>query len=378
MHRSRARPRDKIRAMRVASKLLIVFCAAVALLAQSGLSYSQLRQFIKSSVEQRLKDKEVANYLSKQVVRFALTDRLVEEFVGWGIGPRTLKALEALQAATAGLPEPDPEPDVQAKAKPRQPPPPSEDQQRRIIEEARRQATAYTAELPNYVCLQVTRRFFDPTGLEMDWLKHDEIKTRLSYYDGHENYETISINDVATNKGFSDLGGTTSTGEFGTILDSLFADETNAQFRWARHSLLRGHPVYVFHLEVPQRRSSWTLTSSNSPDPEGRRVIRAGYTGLVYIGKESGRVLRILMEAQGIPSGFPMQEARSRLDFDFIDLSGESFLLPLKAQTFVRGGRLLTRNDLEFRLYRKFTAEATITFGEIEDLEPLSEDGPNE
>ena len=84
------------------------------------------------------------------------------------------------------------------------------------------------------------------------------------------------------------------------------------------------------------------------------------------------------MEAQGIPRGFPMQEARSRLDFDFIDLSGQAFLLPLKAQAFVRTGRLLTRNELEFRLYRKFTAEATITFEEIDDLEPLPEDEPEQ
>ena len=361
--------------MRRAGTALLVLCVAAVLHAQSGLSYSQLRQFIKSSVEQRLKDKEVANYLKKQVVRFAVTDRLVEEFVGWGIGPRTLKALEAMQSTTAGLPMPDPGPDPKEKAKPRQPPPPSPEEQREIIEEARRQAQAYTAELPNYVCLQITRRFFDPTGLEMDWLSQDEIKTRLSYYDGHENYELISVNDVAANIGFGDLGGTTSTGEFGSLLSSLFDRETDAKFRWARHSLLRGKPVYVFHLEVPRSRSGWTLTWSGSPEEKTAiRRIRSGYTGLVYIGKGSGRVLRILMEAEDIPSGFPMQEARSRLDFDFIDLSGQSFLLPLKAQAFVRSGRLLTRNDLEFRLYRKFTAEATITFEEIEDLEPLPED----
>ncbi len=363
--------------MRAAGRLLVVLCAAVGLLAQAGLSYAQLRQFIKSSVEQKLKDKEVANYLKKQLVRFAITDRLIEEFVGWGIGPRTLKALETLQSSTVGLPEPVLETKAKPNTAPRQPPPPTEEEQRRIIEEARRQAEVYTEELPNYVCLQVTRRFFDPTGLEMDWLKHDEIKTRLSYYDGQENYETLSVNDVVSTKGFSDLGGTTSTGEFGSILDSLFAPETDAQFRWARHSLLRGKRVYVFHLEVPQSRSNWTLSSDSDYGKNTKmRRIRAGYTGLVYIGKESGRVLRIVMEAESIPPSFPMQEARSRLDFDFIELSGQEFLLPLKAQAYVRSGRLLTRNDLEFRLYRRFTAEATITFEEIDDLEPLPEDEP--
>ena len=354
-----------------------LLCVAAGLaLAQSGLTYSQLRQFMKSSVEQKLKDKQVASYLKRQVVRFAISDGLVEEFVGWGIGPRTLKALQELQASTSGMPDPKTDTPSVSRNVPRQPPPPSEEEQRRIVEEARRKAREYTEDLPNYVCLQVTRRFVDPTGLEMDWLKHDEIKTRVSYFDGREDYETLSVNDTFTNADFRELGGTTSTGEFGTILDSLFATETDAQFRWARHSLLRGREVYVFHLEVPQYRSTWSLTSSDGPSAEGVRSIRAGYTGLVYIGKESGRVLRIVMEAEGIPRSFPMQEARSRLDFDFIDLSGQQFLLPLKAQAFVRTGRLLTRNDLEFRLYRKFTAEAVITFDEIEDLEPLPEDEP--
>lgn len=352
---------------------LLVGCAAAVLAGQSGLTYPQLRQFIKSSVEQKLRDKDVANYLKGQTSEFALTDRLIEEFVGWGIGPRTLKALEALQSASAGLAEPAPEPEKPTG--PLQPAPPPLEEQQRIIEEARRQANAYTGDLPNYVCLQVTRRYFDPTGLEMDWLKHDEIKTRVSYIDGKEAYATLTVNDTATIKGFSELGGTTSTGEFGTILASLFAPATDAQFHWARHSLLRGHPVYVFTINVPRSRSSWSLHSSDGASSPSGRTIRAGYSGLVYIDKGSGRVLRIVMEAEGIPKDFSMQEARSRLDYDFIDISGSKFLLPLKAQTYVRGGKLLTRNELEFRLYRKFTAEATITFEEIDALEPLPEDG---
>ena len=360
--------------MRKGWKVALLVCMAATLVAQSGLSYVQLRQFIRSSIDQRLNDKEIASYLRRQVVRFAITDGLIEEFVGWGVGPRTLKALEELQTATSGMPEP--EGLREAQDKPRQPPPPSQEEQSRIIETARQSAIAYTDDLPNYVCLQLTRRFVDPTGTEMDWLSHDEIKTRVSYIDGREDYETISVNDTATTKDFGDLGGTTTRGEFGTILDSLFRTETNAEFRWARHSLLRGRPVYVFHIRVPQHRSNWTLESSGGvPSDRARRII-AGYTGLVYIGKNSGRVLRIVMEAEDIPTSFPMNEVRSRLDFDFIDISGESFLLPLKAQAFLRSGRLLTRNDLEFRLYRKFTAEATISFEEIEDLEPLPADEP--
>ncbi len=40
----------------------------------------------------------------------------------------------------------------------------------------------------------------------------------------------------------------------------------------------------------------------------------------------------------------------------------------------LREGRLLARNEVEFRLYRKFSADAVISFDEIDDLTPLPEE----
>ena len=37
-------------------------------------------------------------------------------------------------------------------------------------------------------------------------------------------------------------------------------------------------------------------------------------------------------------------------------------MLPLKAVVRMREGRLLAKNDVEFRLYRKFSAAATVTY----------------
>ena len=119
---------------------------------------------------------------------------------------------------------------------------------------------------------------------------------------------------------------------------------------------------------MPRRRSRWQISV------QGGRKLIAGYRGLVYIDKESERVLRVVTRADDMPADFPIQEAQQRLDYDLTDISGRQFLLPLKAQMRSRRGRTLTRNNTEFRLYRKFTAEATITFDEIEDLEPLSEE----
>ena len=108
----------------------------------------------------------MANYLKRQVVGFEISDRLIEEFVGWGNRPRgRSRRSRPLQVSTAGMPAPVPA-ESEAKAVPRQQPPPSEEEQRRIIEQARHLArgaptrTSY----PTMSALQVTRRYFDP-----DW-----------------------------------------------------------------------------------------------------------------------------------------------------------------------------------------------------------------
>ena len=67
--------------LRKAKMLCLLLATASILLGAADLSYVQLRQFIRSSVDQKLKDKEVANYLKSQSVQFAITDRLIEELL---------------------------------------------------------------------------------------------------------------------------------------------------------------------------------------------------------------------------------------------------------------------------------------------------------
>ena len=346
--------------------MALVLTAVLAVAAQSGLQYQQLRDMLRSSVNQGMNDREIAKYLKIQKLGFALTDGIIEDFLSLGIGSKTIDTLRKMKVESAGLPAPDLTP--RAAPAPNQPPPPSKEEQERIIAEARRNALEYTDELPDFVCLQITRRYVDPSGLEMDWLKYDEIKTRVGYVEGREQYDVVSVDNRLTNRGMEELGGATSTGEFGSMMAELFAPTTKAVFTWARHSLLRTRPVYVFVYRVPQPRSRWRLVI-----PKGPQMV-TGYTGLVYIDKETERILRIVAEAEDIPPSFPIQLASTRLDYDFVDLSGREFLLPLKARVRMRASRELTRNDVEFRLYRKFEAEAVISFGDIDDLEPLPEE----
>jgi len=185
--------------------MLLVLVFTFALPAQITLKFDQLRDILKSSADQGLQDREIAKYLEKQNLAFSMDERLLEEIQGWGIGPKTLEALRKLQARAVGMPPPG-----TAAAKPIEPalpPPPSQEEQDRIIAEARKSSLEYTDHLPDFICLQLTRRYVDPSGLDMDWVKYDEIKTRVSYFESHENYDVLSVNNKATGKSLDELGG---------------------------------------------------------------------------------------------------------------------------------------------------------------------------
>ena len=53
-----------------------------------------------------------------------------------------------------------------------------------------------------------------------------------------------------------------------------------------------------------------------------------------------------------------------------IPIAGQTFVLPLKASTVSRMGKVMFKNDTEFRMYNRFGTESTITFAP----DPLSED----
>lgn len=354
--------------MRFRGVLLGLLCA-VLMLGQGALSWEQLNALIQSSVKLKQRDKEVASYLRKQKLTFSLTDAAIEELQGVGAGQQTVEALHELQKTSRGLPPPPKTTVVAAPAKPVEPPPSSEEQ-KRIIAEARTNALDYSKRLPDFICLQLTRRYVDPTGLEMDWIKYDEIKTRLSYFEQREDYKVISVNERLTNRSYDSLGGATSTGEFGSMLAELFAPETRAEFEWDHHTVVRERKAWVFRIYVPKERSKWHISYQRQSE------IVAGYRGLVYVDKETGMVLRLSLVTDNLPRDFPINEARTALDYGFAKIAERDYLLPLHATVRMREAKWLTRNEVEFRLYRKFSAEASVVFDNAE-LEAKPEDKPN-
>jgi hypothetical protein len=343
---------------------------AVCLYAASPtvLSVEQLVSFIRSSIRLQHPDKQVARFLENVKLTESLDERTIEDLQGEGAGPRTLEALRSLAETARKLPKPEAK---APKPAPSAIPPPSTEEQARVLREVRENALNYTRRLPDFICTQVTRRYVDPAGLEL-WQMVDVLTARLSYFEQKEDYKLVLVNNRVTDQGFDSVGGATSTGEFGSLLRELFERRTQARFQWERWATMRGKRAHVFSYRVAQPNSQWHISY------ERRLDIIAGYAGLVYVERDTNMVLRITLDAQDLPPSFPVQQASTTLDYDYSAVGEQQYLLPLKAVVRMRSDKVLTRNDVEFRMYRKFSAEAVVTFDADDTPPPLSEEQTKE
>ncbi len=343
--------------LRAAALLLAAFLPACS---QTTLTIEQVVSFVRSSVQLKHPDREVADYLKSVKLRNRLDDRTIVELQAAGAGPRTIEALRALQSSSASLPEsakPAPKPEVEI-------PPPSTAEWQKVIEDTREYALNYTRQLPDFICTQVTRRYMDPTGLEF-WQSEDTLTARLSYFGQKEDYKLMLVNGRYTELPYQAVGGAISSGEFGSMMREIFDRSSAATFRWERWATLRGRRMHVLSYHIDQPHSKWTV------EYEKRDRIVPAYHGLLYVDSETGVVARITLEAEDIPVTFPLQQVSSTLDYDNAEIGDRPYTLPLRAVMRMREGRALYKNEVEFRLYRKFSAEASISF---ETPEPLPED----
>jgi hypothetical protein len=331
---------------------LVIGAAAYA--QQRQMTVLQLVSFIRSSIQLRQDDRQVAEVVRRIKLANRLDDKTVEQLEGMGAGPRTVAALRQLESASASLaPPPPPAPKAPVVLLPA----PDPLEQKRVLADVTESALSYVQSLPNFICVQVTRRHVDPSGTQT-WKSDGVIQEQLSYVDHHEDYKVVMVNDrLVTGMTHDKVGGNRSSGEFGSMLADIFDTSSNTKFEWQRWATLRGRRMHVFSFTILQPYSKYSIRD----DASGQTVV-PGYHGLIYADRDTLKVMRITMECDNIPANFAVREATEILDYDFVSISGEKFLLPLKADLRFRGGRALVWNEIEFHLYRKFTTDATITF----------------
>ncbi len=62
----------------------------------------------------------------------------------------------------------------------------------------------------------------------------------------------------------------------------------------------------------------------------------------------------------------PDADAETQIDveYDFVDISGERFLLPVSAEARTSSGKARLRNTVDYMDFHRYVAEASVKFGE--------------
>jgi hypothetical protein len=346
-----------------------IFCVCLIAPAQMKMSVEQLASFVKSSIKLGHEDRRVAEYLRKVTLANRLDTETLNELIGLGAGPRTVDVLRNLAEASKDLP-----PSVSFVPKPQLPqvvviPPPLKEEIDQVLEQVSAYARDYSKQLPNFICVQRTLRYYDPSGMEF-WQRDSTILAQLTYFEQKEDYKIVMVdNRATTGMSFEKLGGATSAGEFGSMLKEIFDPQSHARFQWERWATLRGRRMHVFSYRVAQPYSKWSILYQRT------QQVTPGYRGLVYVDRDTTMVMRVTLEAEDIPVSFPVQAASQVLDYDFAKIADQEYLVPIKSVMRMREARLVVKNETEFRLYRKFGADSIIKSVDFDNLPPMPDSG---
>ena len=227
-----------------------------------------------------------------------------------------------------------------------------------VIDMAREEAFSFSETLPNYVVKQFTTRFQSEQtrSRSTSWRALDTVTADVVYQDGKESYKNILVNG-RTPREAPEKSGSWSSGEFASTLQDIMSPYTNADFHGKRSTTIVNRAAFRYDFSVEQPNSHWHVeTSGQSYLPE--------YTGTIWIDKENYRVLRIELSARNMPRTFPLDQVESSVDYDYVLIGDGKYLLPVHSEALscARGGSDCSRNVIEFRNYKKFSADTSITF----------------
>ena len=256
---------------------------------------------------------------------------------------------------------------------------PSEKESSELLVKAREATLAAVEEMPDFVVKQQVARQAAYAGTN-NFRNLDRLVVAVSYRaSGAEDYRILSRNGIvqtsaAAAKGsYEEAGGTSSTGEFVTVLAKIFKTDSETKFDAIDTDTIRGRRAVVYGYSIERARAQQRVTATGYTTD----TAITGMRGKVWVDRENFRVLRVETEATEIPEDFPIRTAARVIDYDWVTIGDEKFLLPALSDvrlTFREKREVYeTRNVIRFREYQKYGSEVKIL---DEDVEPAPEEKP--
>ena len=221
-----------------------------------------------------------------------------------------------------------------------------------------RYADQYVSNLPNFLCMQVTREL--ESGLKSErWRTRDTFVSRLSFSEGNEKRALDSVNGKPFEPGrsrFRTPPTLTTEGEFGILLSQVLGKESQAVYSWNRWETVRGKRQAVFDFSVDQEHSTLRLQRSDLAHAT------LAYHGAIFADPDTGAVWRIFDIASDIPRDLETREISTTVDYGEVAIGERRYLLPIQASVSALLPDKKVRHDMEFQQYRKFAADSSVTF----------------
>lgn len=248
-----------------------------------------------------------------------------------------------------------------------------------LLSKTRQNTLAALEDMPDFVVKQQIQRSIAYAGTGT-YTPQDNLIVAVSYRaSGEEDYRLLMVNgimqaDTKSKQSYEEAGGTSSTGEFVTMLATIFKPESETKFEPVETDLIRGRKAVVFDFVTRAELADQRLTCKVILE----RSARTGIRGKVWVDTQIGRVLKIESEATDIPPDFPCPTAKRNIDYDWVTISDEKYLLPLLSDvrlTIRDAGKIYeTRNVIRFKNYQKYGSEVIIR--DDDTPEPVKKPNP--
>ena len=218
-----------------------------------------------------------------------------------------------------------------------------------LASKARAATAAWIEQLPDFICDQTNRRVVSVDN-GRSWRATDTHEVEVTYTQGRERYRLLRLNGIAVlGEQAANARTLGSAGEFATALKTLFDAGTEPEFRDGGKD--RSFRKLTFR--VLAEHSRWSVGTDVRINP--------AYQGSISVDESTGRVHRISMMSREFPHDFAAQSVAHSTEYSAVEIGGQQFLLPARSLVEACSGKgRCQRSVIEFRNYRKFTAESTI------------------
>lgn len=254
---------------------------------------------------------------------------------------------------------------------------PSGKEAREIIEKTRANTLTAVEEMPDFTVKQLVSRGAAYAGTN-NWQSIDKLTVAVNYSTTKgEQYKVLAVNGTLVNaeagSNYNGMNGATTSGEFVAALAQIFKPESKTEIDLIDTDTLRGRKtlVYQYKIALDNIKEAIEFKAFISD------TARFGKKGKIWIDRETNRVLRIEYQATDLPANFGVKGFATSIDYDWIEIAGEKYLLPILSDARFKGlsktDLIETRNLIRFKNYQKYGSEVKI----LDDDEVLPEEKPN-